>query len=153
LYGLDEDTFDQEFYIYNTQDIPNVSQSLQGLWGTELDRSGLQISVGLFNDAPLQQQLFLSLLTYLDESPIWLSGGVNFADGSNSIELPLHLNSGPGFLEAGATATSTTVGTARLTVLGCNEIRLELDLEEPFGNSNTVWNRLNDQTFSRNCLD
>lgn len=139
--------------LYRLEDEANISERLVGLWGNaNLDRQGLQLNTAVSADGQTRF-LFMALLTFLGGDTFWLAGASPIVDGADSIDFSISRNTGLNFLSFGEQAANTSVGTARITVLGCNRLRLSLSLDEPLGNHEFEFERLVDQAFARICID
>ncbi len=141
--------------IYRVQTIPSVSLQLEGLWGNaDIDAQGIQISTAVGGNGQTRF-LFVSILANSEGEPIWFGGAAPFEGGQSSIELDLRLSTGLPFLtpDASLMANRELVGTALITVIGCNQIRLQLDLNQPFGSRDLVLSRTVDQSFAEICID
>lgn len=141
--------------IYRVQSTPSVSLQLEGLWGNaDIDAQGMQISTATGSNGQTRF-LFVSILANSEGESIWLSGAVPFEGGQSNIVLDLRLSTGLPFLTPNPAlmANREVVGTAVITVLGCDQIHLELRLTPPFGDRELDFFRVVDQSFAEICSD
>lgn len=151
--GIDRSTRSNN--IYRIQESPSVSLNLEGLWGNpDIDSQGIQISTALGGDQQTRF-LFVSVLANSQGEPLWLSGAAPIQTGQPDIELELRLSTGLSFLipDASQMAQREVVGTATITVIGCNHIQLNLELIPPFGSRELELFRVVDQSFAEVCTD
>lgn len=155
IYAFAADQTTTTVGLYRLENSPNVSERLVGIWSNpELDRQGVQINTGVSEDGQTRL-LFASLLVHRDGEPVWLSGGNVIEDGRSSISLNLSIFSGLPFLipDANAQAQQDIIGIATISVLSCDRIRVQLDLDDTFGNRDLIFDRLVDRAFTRLCND
>ena len=115
---------------------------------------GVQISTGLSPDRRTRL-MFIALLGSVEGEAIWFNGGAAIADGQSSIEIDLSLSRNLPFFDqdSQSIAERESVGTAEITVTGCDSIELDLQLVEPYGNRQVELFRVLDESFSELCVD
>ncbi len=155
VFAIGTDRTVQRNDIYRFQTTPSVSMRLEGLWGSpEANSQGVQISTGIGSDRE-SQFLFMTILANSDNQAIWFGGSAPIPDGGSSIQVDLRLTSNLPFLgdNVSVVPNRTDVGTATITVTGCDTLDLDLQLIEPFGNRQLELLRVLDQSFSDLCTD
>ncbi len=155
IFAIGNDRQNNLSALYQLSPQPTVSERLVGLWGNPaFNRTGVQINTALGGDRRTRF-LFLALLAHESGSPIWLSGAAPIIDGSRQISLTMRMVDGLPFLvpDENLDGQRIEIGTAELTVMGCNQIRVQFDLDEPFGAHDVVFDRLVDIAFDPLCND
>lgn len=140
--------------FFRLQDKPSISPLIAGIWADpQINAQGVQISVGLAADRRTRF-LLLTVLAHLDGEPVWLTGAAGLSDGQSSIDLSMGVNSASDFLNPDASSGPRDVlGRATLSVVGCKQLDLNLDLVPPYGQREIRLNRVLDQSFANICVD
>ncbi len=155
VYAIGIDRTTRNNNIYRVQETPSVSLNLEGLWGNpDIDSQGIQISTALGADRQTRF-LFVSILANSQGQPLWLGGAAPIQAGQPDIELELRLSTGLSFLisDPAQMAQREIVGTATITVTGCDRIQLNLELTPPFESRGLELFRTVDQSFAGVCSD
>ncbi len=155
IYAIGTDVQTDLEAVYRLDAQPTVSERLAGIWGnSDFNRTGVQINTALGGDGRTRF-LFLALLAHSQDGPLWIAGSAPIIDGGNQISLTLRLTTDLDFLVPDETlfGQRSEVGTARLSVIDCDQINIEFDLTEPFGFHDLVFERVVDTVFAPLCND
>lgn len=153
IYAIASDLQTSLDAVYRLNSQPMVSERLQGIWGNNaFNRTGVQINTAIGSDGQTRF-LFVALLAHDLGMPLWIAGASPIVDGNTQITFDLRLTEDLEFLVPDETLEGqrTEVGSVVLTVLGCNQIRLEFNLIDAFGDHDLVFGRVIDTTYAPLC--
>ncbi len=136
--------------IYSITDRPSIGQTINGNWYDPMFKNqGVVIRQGKRLDG--SKYIFLTLYTFNDGQPLWLSGLAELSSNSTSTTVNLVEYGGLNFMQANEVPAQDIVGEVQLQFVSCNQISATITYKNQLKSLDLQ--RMDDSKHKTYCLD
>ena len=150
LYALVTDEQTQTSEFYQVVDDIEINDLINGGWhDPNIENQGLNIRKGLRHDG--SDYVSVTGYTYRNGQPLWFAGMSELNLPQNTVSMELSEYDGIGLFEAGVTPNKTPFAELEFSLTSCHTLSATIITADETIELNLT--RLNDMTYTQNCVD